>query len=149
MAPHCCLLYLARRLFSNPTSKRQNRANCANTMAATSEYISVKNRNVAISRTAQVDNHFFFLGNMSTAAQGLGGTCRPWHTLSFILSQQPRRFLLTLSHQVPVEVRCFISQGGTEIALIHLNACKNIISMVMTLLYEGRVTSYLGEVYTR
>lgn len=55
-------------VISNQTSKQQNWANCANTMAATSKNICFKNRNVSISRTAQVDNDF--LGDKSTVAWG-------------------------------------------------------------------------------
>ena len=50
-------------------------------MAAASEYISAKNRNVAISRTAQVDNHF--LGNMSTGAWGFGRDMRTVTRMEF------------------------------------------------------------------
>lgn len=46
----------------------------------------------------------------------------------FFLSPSQGRFLPALSHGVPVELHYLISQGGTEVTLIHLAALKNTLN---------------------
>lgn len=61
------------------------------------------------------------------------------HT-GFIPLFSATRVPLSHSQQVPVEVHCFISQGGTASVLTHLSACKNMQTVVIALLYESEVT---------
>lgn len=121
MAPHCCLLYQAWLSFSIGHQNNKTEP------TVQTQWPEIKICHVSYCAGRQ----YLFLGNMSMGGWGLAWERHTNTEQGY--SPLPRRFLPTPSHQVTVRVHCFIFQGGTVISLIHLNSCKNTLSMVITL----------------